>query len=453
MRRLGRIVVGLGLIIGLIVVNALAPSVQASAVSAGQGTVRVAGSAPGYSTKTVVLGPAGGTSRLATADITFQIIPRWSRIVYLLGPQAEIVDMARHRVIARLPIPTYGPSIVRDDAHGRIFVVESGTSDTPATIESIDVRSGRLLSRHQIASGYTFYLAVDPSTGNLIGVVPNSYGGAIPGEVRIVSPDGRIIARHPFSDMPTMTYTNGPVSLLDLPHHALLFCKPAANDFGGPIVPGDKNPTTIAAYDTRTGARIWEHSVGFPPALCAVNATTGQVWAVALGGHVRIYDDRSGRLVTEISMTYPTPGGWENGRNDSSAQLSLTIDDAANVGYISSEAQIDRADPRTHQRRILRQDTPSSSSRLGIDRPFITMLGIAGSGKLVYNFDDHTVAIDGRSGTRLGRWPGAVLGGLLGSGQDSSHVYDVYPGVAPPQTNDISAPVPVFALRIDTISL
>lgn len=433
--------IGLGLVAASFAASPLALSAQASGnvISA---ELSSAASTPRFGTALVSLGSSAGP--LTNVPTPSVIIPRWSRIVDLIGGSAEILDLVHHRVVAAVPVPAGATSIVRDDARGRVFVVGFVANGAPRTIEAIDVRSGRRLFRHQMDPNGDTFIGVDSSTGNLIGV---EYGN----EFRIVSPDGHTMARHPLaSDITPSMGDDYPVLLLDLPHHVALFCKPVRRS---QTAVGESNPTTIAASDTRTGAQLWEHSVGFPPALCAVNARTGQVWAVALGGHVRLYDDRSGRLAADIRMAYPTPDSWASGLSDDGAQTSISIDEAANVGYIvSARRTIDRADPRSHQRRIFHVEAAPPSFQL--PSPVIMMFGTTSNGDMVYDFNQNTFATDGRSGALLGRW---TLSGdvtddqLLGSASDASHVYAVNRSSVS-TTNDVSGTTLVPALRIDAIS-
>ncbi len=410
-----------------------------------RGELPSAASTPRFGTALVSLGSSAGP--VTNADTPLVIIPQWSRIVELIGGSAEILDLVHHRVVAVVPVSADARTIVRDDTRGRVFMVGSGANGTPGTIEAIDVRSGHRLFRHQMDPNSDTFIGVDSSTGNLIGV---EYGN----EVRIVSPDGRTIARHPLaSDIASSMSLDTPVSLLDLPHHVAIFCKPV---FRSQTAVGETNPTTIAASDTRTGIQLWERSVGFPPALCAVNTRTGQVWAVALGGHVRLYDDRSGHLASDIRMAYPTPGGWAEGKSGDYAQSSMLIDETANVGYIEWKSgvgqwTIDRADLPSHQRRHVRVESVPESD---IYPSPVALFGTATNGNLVYDFNENTVVIDGRSGARLGQR--AISGDvtedqLLANASDASHVYVVYRSSVS-TTNDVSGTTLVPALRIDTIS-
>jgi hypothetical protein len=109
------------------------------------------------------------------------------------------------------------------------------------------------------------------------------------------------------------------------------------------------------AFDTRTAARVWYRA--FPYRLRAFSVTYSarkqQVWYVAPGGLIAIFDAATGKLSKQIQLSYSSP-------NDLGPSTGFVVDTVRSVGYIrwvsGSYCSMDAATQSKGSSRVIYQD-------------------------------------------------------------------------------------------------
>ncbi len=237
-----------------------------------------------------------------------------------------LVDVASGRLVR--PAETFGDRVYAvgiDSQRQRAYLllIHSTSSEGGQTVlQSIDMRTGKTIARHT-----TYYqiiasiladtapinrIVVDPQSGNLFARMVDGDGN--PGLVEL-TPDGRTITGRKFQSSPGY-YTDAKDLEINGPGHQVI------------ALVGDGS--TLEFFDTRT-LKASILPLGYAPVQFVLGARHNQLWALAPGGDVVVYNAVTGRVVAHI---VDNDAAFDNAVDGTLVQPILAINAASDVGYI-----------------------------------------------------------------------------------------------------------------------
>jgi len=287
--------------------------------------------------------PFPDVSQYATSIVAVDARAGGGYVAALTDGTVRAVDASSGRVVGPITVTAGSSDKVSfgvDAAHGRaVVVLDSEYSVTP-TMAAVDLATGRLrvdrvlrgvpqatVSDAVVAPGGDVFAAIDsagafnPTTSQLVRL----------------SADGAVRRTRAISDQATLT--------LD-PRAGVVIAQ----------APSGSDAPTLAAYDARTLAPLWQGVAPYDPQAVAVDPARGRLWLLAAGGRATILDERTGHTIAVCDPTYTKPTPWEGDKD-------LVVDPRTGIGYASEIAPgqgagatavwIDRIDPTTKARTTL----------------------------------------------------------------------------------------------------
>ena len=272
-----------------------------------------------------------------------------------------LVDVASGRLVR--PAETFGDRVyaVGIDSHRRraylLLIHPTSNGGGQTVLQSIDMRTGKTIARHT-----TYYqiidsiladtapinrIAVDPQSGNLFARMVDGDGN--PGLVEL-TPDGRTITGRKFQSSPGND-TDAKDLQIDGPGHQVI------------ALVGDGS--TLEFFDTRTlNASVVP--LGYAPVQLTLNAQRNQLWALAPGGDVMVYNAVTGRVVAHI---VDNDAAFDGALDGTLVQPILAIDAGSDIGYIGCRSDGEKGCP-------VDALYPDKRGRVSVDRGPAQLLGV-----------------------------------------------------------------------------
>jgi len=285
--------------------------------------------------------PFPDVSQYATSIVA--VDARAQYVAALTDGTVRAIDASSGRVVGPITVTTGSSNKVLlgvDPAHGRAVVVLASEYSVTPTMAAVDLATGRL-SVDRVLRGVpqaTVSDAVVAPDGAVLAAIDSAgaFNPTVPQLVRL-SADGAVRRTRAISDQATLT--------LD-PRAGVVIAQ----------APSGSDAPTLAAYDARTLALLWQGAAPYDPQTVAVDPARGRLWLLAAGGRVTILDERTGRTIAVCDPTYTKPTPWEGDKD-------LVVDPRTGIGYASEIAPgqgagatavwIDRIDPATKARTTL----------------------------------------------------------------------------------------------------